>query len=183
VAQQSRSRIDRLQLDGSLTPFLTLPNRPRKLPVDGLGFDAQRRMLLIPNSPEGTLLTTPLSVASPRVLATRLGRPVAATIGADGSIYVAAESTIGLVRVPRNGGTARRIGVVSNLDEVVSVGNLLYTTGAGDGTVRAVDPSTGADRVLATGGHMLQGLAALPDGRLLVVDSSTHTISFVSTCE
>ena len=58
----------------------------------------------------------------------------------------------------------------------------IHTTGAGDGTVRAVDPKTGTDRVLATGGHMLQGLTALPDGRLLLIDSSTRTLSFVPPC-
>jgi sugar lactone lactonase YvrE len=181
VAEQRASRLVRLAADGSVTPFLKLPDRSARLPVDGLGFDAQHRRLLIPNSPEGTLLTTPLNVASPRVLATGLGRPVAATV-AKGSIFVAAESKVGLVRVPPHGGAAKRVGTLSNLDEVVAVGGLLYTAGAGDGTIRAVDPTTGVDRVLATGGHQLQGLAALPDGRLLVIDSATRTISFVAPC-
>ena len=183
VADQLASRVDRVGTDGRLTPFLKLPNRHQRLPVDGLGFDLRRHRLLIPNSPEGTLLTTPLTVASPRLLATGLGRPVAAAIGADGLIYVAAESNVGLVRVPANGGAVKRVGNLSNLDEVISAGRLLYTAGAGDGTVRAVDPTTGVDHVLATGGHQLQGLAALPDGRLLVIDSFTRTISFVSSCQ
>jgi hypothetical protein len=183
VADQLASRVDRMGADGRLTPFLKLPNRPKLLPVDGLGFDVQRQRLLIPNSPEGTLLATPLTAASPRRLATGLGRPVAAAIGADGSIYVAAESKVGLVRVPANGGAPKRVGTLSNLDEVISAGRFLYTTGAGDKTVRVVDPTTGVDRVLATGGHELQGLAALPDGRLLVIDSTAHMISFVSPCQ
>jgi sugar lactone lactonase YvrE len=182
VADQLESRVDRLGADLRLTPFLSLPHHPGRLPVDGLGFDPQTRRLLVPNSPNGTLLVTPLTVATPRQLAAGLGRPVAAAIGADGAIYVAAESRVGLWRVPRNGGAPKRVGTVSNLDEVVADGGLLYTTGAGDGTVRAVDPKTGADRVLATGGHMLQGLTALPDGRLLLIDSSTRTLSFVPPC-
>ncbi len=182
VADQLESRVDRLGSDGRLSVFLNLPHRSGQLPVDGLGFDAETRRLLVPNSPNGTLLATPLGVAAPRQLATGLGRPVAAAVGADGSIYVAAESAVGLWRVPRNGGSPKRVGKLSNLDEVVRDGALLYTTGAGDGTVRAVDPVTGADRVLATGGHMLQGLVALPDGRLLVVDSATRTLSFVPSC-
>ena len=182
VADQNATRVDVLNPDGTLTTFLKLPDRTRRLPVDGLGFDAQRMRLLIPNSPEGTLLATPLTTATPTLLAKGLGRPVAAAIGADGSVYVAAESKVGLMRVPPRGGTPKRVGTVSNLDEVVSVGQLLYTTGAGDGTVRAVDPVTGVDRVLVTGGHQLQGLAALPDGRLLLISSFTHTISYVSPC-
>lgn len=182
VADQLASRVDRMGADGRLTPFLKLPNPHKRLAVDGLGFDVQRQRLLVPNSPEGTLLATSLTVASPHLLASGLGRPVAAAVGPDGSIYVAAESGVGLTRVPANGGAAKRVGRLSNLDEVVSDGGLLYTTGAGDKTVRVVDPTTGADHVLATGGHQLQGLAAMSDGRLLLIDSNAHTISIVSPC-
>ena len=182
VADQTQSRVDRLQPDGSLVPFLKLPNTHRRLPVDGLGFDARRQLLLVPNSPEGTLYTTPLTASKPRLIASGLGRPVAAAIGPDGAIYVAAESKVGLLRVPPNGGAAKPVGRITNLDEVVRVGQLLYTTGAGDGTVQAVDPATGASRVLVTGGEMLQGLAARPDGQLLVISSASHTISLVAPC-
>jgi len=182
VAEQSLSRVDRLTPDGRLLPFLKLPNPRHLSPLDGLGFDVRRQRLLVPNSPAGTLLTTPLTSPSPRLLASGLGRPVAASVGPDGYLYVAAESKVGLVRIPPNGGAARRVGQLTNLDEVVTAGHLLYTTGAGDGTVRAVDPVTGADRILVTGGRQLQGLTALPDGRLLVISSVTHTISVVSPC-
>ena len=182
VANQSLSRVDRLTPDGRLLPFLKLPNPRHLSPLDGLGFDVRRQRLLVPNSPAGTLLTTPLTSPSPRLLASGLGRPVAASVGPDGYLYVAAESKVGLVRIPPNGGTARRVGQLTNLDEVVTAGHLLYTTGAGDGTVRAVDPVTGANSVLVTGGRQLQGLTALPDGRLLVISSVTHTISVVSPC-
>jgi sugar lactone lactonase YvrE len=182
VADQLTSRVDRLLPNGQLVTFVKLPNPHHRLAVDGLGFDAPRQRLLIPNSPEGTLLATPITRPAPRLLASGLGRPVAATIGPDGAIYVAAESNVGLVRIPPDGGAPKRVGALTNLDEVVTVGHLLYTTGAGDHTVRAVDPATGSDVVLVTGGHELQGLQPLPDGRLLVVDSLTHAISFVPTC-
>ncbi|HEY6317849.1 MAG TPA: hypothetical protein VI462_08180 [Acidimicrobiia bacterium] len=182
VADQSQSRVDTLEPDGRVVPFLALPNPHHLLPVDGLGFDARRQRLLVPNSPAGTLVSTPLTSPSPRLLASGLGRPVAASVGPDGSLYVAAESKVGLVRIPPNGGAARRVGRLMNLDEVVTAGRLLYTTGAGDGTVRAVDPITGANVVLVTGGRQLQGLTALPDGRLLVISSTTHTISVVPPC-
>lgn len=182
VAEQPPSRIDRLTSDGHLIPFLHLPDRPKLPPLDGLGYDPAHQRLLVPNSPEGTLLVTPLTRAAPRQLARGLGRPVAAAVGPDGAIYVAAESNVGLFRIPAKGGTAKRVGTLSNLDEVVTVGRLLYTAGAGDGTVRAVDPTTGADRVVATGGHQLQGLAPTPDGRLLVIDSVPRTITFVPSC-
>jgi sugar lactone lactonase YvrE len=182
VADQLQSRVDRLTSDGRILPFLKLPNPRHLLPVDGLGFDARRQRLLVPNSPAGTLLATPLTSPSPRLLASGLGRPVAASVGPDGYLYVAAESNVGLTRIRANGGAARRVGQLTNLDEVVTAGRLLYTTGAGDGTVRAVDPVTGANSVLVTGGSQLQGLTGLPDGRLLVISSATRTISVVSPC-
>ncbi|HEV2310970.1 MAG TPA: hypothetical protein VGU73_10615 [Acidimicrobiia bacterium] len=182
VADQLQSRVDRLTPDGRVLPFLPLPNPHHRLPVDGLGYDADRQRLLVPNSPDGTLLATPLSSPAPRLLASGLGRPVAAVVGPGGFLYVAAESPVGLVRIPPRGGTARRIGQLKNLDEVVTAGGLLYTTGAGDGTVRAVDPTSGADVVLVTGGKQLQGLTVRPDGGLLVISSVTHTISVVSPC-
>ncbi len=182
VADQLTSRIDRLEPGGRLVPFLKLPDPQRRMAIDGLGFDAQRQRLLVPNSPAGTFLVTPITKPVPRLLARGLGRPVAATIGPDGAIYVAAESKVGLWRIPPNGGVPKRVGTVTNLDEVVTVGHLLYTTGAGDHVVRAVDPTTGADVVLVTGGQALQGLQPLPDGRLLVIDSTTHAIAYVQTC-
>jgi glucose/arabinose dehydrogenase len=183
VAEQAVNRLVLLASDGTLTPFLKLSDRTGRMGIDGLGFDAQRGRLLVPNSPEGTLLSTPLTAASPRLLAKGLGRPVAAAVGPNGAIYVAAESQPGLLRVPARGGPAKRFGNLSDLDEVVADGGLLYTIGAGDGTIRAVDPVTGADRVIATGGRQLQGLAPLPDGRLLVIDSTTHAISYVPACQ
>jgi hypothetical protein len=38
------------------------------------------------------------------------------------------------------------------------------------------------DRALATGGQQLQGLTALPDGRILIADSDPRTISVVTPC-
>ncbi len=182
VAEQVPNRIVRLSADGTTTTLLVLPDRTGLPGLDSLGIDAAHHRLLVPNSPEGTLLAVPLSLPTPIQLAANLGRPVSATVGPDGAIYVAAESPTGLLRVPPGGGAATPIGTLAQLDEVISAGGLLYTIGAADGTVRAVDPTTGTDRVLAAGGAHLQGLAALPDGRILVADSGPKTISAVAAC-
>jgi hypothetical protein len=182
VGEQVPNRIDSLAANGTTTPFLVLPNRTGLPGVDSISLDSVRHRLLVPNSPEGTLLTVPLDAPKPTELAANLGRPVSATVGPDGAIYVAAESPTGLLRVPPGGGPATPVGTLSQLDEVISVGGLLYTIGAADGSVRAVDPTTGMDRALATGGQQLQGLTALPDGRILIADSDPRTISVVTPC-
>jgi len=182
LAEQKRNRIVVLDRSGTTRPFLDLPNHTANPGVDGLGLDAARQLLLIPDSPNGTLLGAPLAGGAPVTLAVNLGRPVAATVGPDGDLYVASESSPGLFRVPAGGGSATPIGQVADLDEVIAVDGLLYVAGISDGTVRAVAPSTGADRALVDGGHELQGLAALPDGRLLLADSATRALTAIDDC-
>ncbi len=183
VGEQVSNRIVGLSANATTTPFVTLPNRTGNPGVDSFGLDDARHRLLVPNSPEGTLLAVPLDAPNAVELAANLGRPVSAAVGPDGAIYVAAESQTGLARVPADGGVATPVGNLSDLDEVISLDGLLYTIGAADGTVRAVDPTTGTDRILATGGQQLQGLTALADGRLLVADSGPRTIFVVSPCD
>ena len=182
LAEQNRNRVVTLDQSGTTTPFLDLPNHTANPGVDGLGLDAARQRLLVPDSPNGTLLAAPLAGGAPVTLAVNLGRPVAATVGPDGDIYVASESSPGLFRVPSGGGPATPIGRLSDLDEVIAVDGLLYVAAISDGTVRAVAPSTGADRPLVDGGHELQGLTALPDGRLLLADSATRALTAIDAC-
>ena len=146
VGEQGPNRIVELGANATVTPFLNLPDRTGLPGVDSLGLDDARHRLLVPNSPEGTLLAVSLDGPNPDELATNLGRPVSAVVGPDGSIYVAAESPTGLLRVPAGGGVATPVGTLSELDEVISRRGVLYTIGATDGTVRAVDPASGTDR-------------------------------------
>jgi sugar lactone lactonase YvrE len=169
----------------SSTPatLLTLPARGNQDGVDGIGIDAATGTLLIPDSPHGTLLSAPLDGSRVVTLASGLGRDVAATVGPDGAIYVAVEGDHGLLRVPFAGGTAVPVGAgLAQLDDVVTVGVLLYATLLVAGEVVAIDPSTGAFRVLATGIAAAQGLALLAGGRLAVADSSTHVIATLASC-
>jgi sugar lactone lactonase YvrE len=163
---------------------LTLPARGAADGVDGIGFDPGSGRLLIPDSPHGTLLTATLDGAVVRTLATGLGRDVAATVGPDGAVWVAVEGSRGLLRVPAAGGRATAVGGsgLVQLDDVISVGSLLYATSLTTNDVVAIDPATGADRVLVTGGHSLQGLALLPDGRLALADSTSRVIATLAPC-
>jgi hypothetical protein len=112
-----------------------------------------------------------------------MGRDVAATVGPDGAIYVAVEGDHGLLRVPPAGGAALPVGAgLAQLDDVITVGALLYATLLVTGEVVAIDPTTGAFRVLATGIGAAQGLSLLAGGRLAVADSTTHVIATVATC-
>jgi hypothetical protein len=167
----------------TLSTLLTLPSRGSQDGVDGIGLDVTTGTLLIPDSPHGTLLSAPLDGGHLVTLASGMGRDVAATVGPDGAIYVAVEGDRGLLRVPFAGGAAVPVGAgLAQLDDVVTVGALLYATRLVAGEVIAIDPSSGAFRVLATGIAAAQGLAVLDGGRLAVADSTTRVIATLATC-
>jgi sugar lactone lactonase YvrE len=185
LAEQATNQLVRFTPpDTTRSTVLTLPSRGAAEGIDGIGIDPTGARLLIPDSAHGTLLSAATDGSATRTLATGLGRDVAAAVGLDGAIWVAVEGKRGLLRVPPEGGTATGVGGsdVTQLDDVVAVGQLLYATSITTNAVVAIDAATGADRVLVTGGHSLQGLALLPDGRLAIADSTSRVIAMLVPC-
>jgi hypothetical protein len=182
VAEQRPNRLVTLRPPSpAVTVLADLPPAGGRLGIDGIGVDAARRRLLVPDSAAGALRTLPLDGGPMVTLATGLGRPVDAASAADGSVYVAAEVTAGLRHVGA-GGAVSTVGRLGDLDDVVLGGGLLYVSSLGAREVLAVDPATGGDRVLATGVGEPQGLALLSDGRLAVADSASGLIVAVDPC-
>ena len=182
VAEQNTDRIVVIR-PPSTTPEMLLQLQPVAgvKGVDGIALDAPRKRLLVPDSARGTLLAESLAGGTPSVVATNLGRPVAAAVGPDGAIYVAAENRPGLLRVPADGGAAIPAGQ-NQLDEVITVGGLLYVASLGDFTVNAIDPATGNSRTLVTGDMTPQGLTLLSDGRLAVSDLNRGVVFTTPHC-
>jgi DNA-binding beta-propeller fold protein YncE len=151
--------------------------------VDGIGFDAARGRILLPDSAGGRLLGVTLD-GKATVLASGLGRPVDATIGPDGAIYVAVEGAHGVLRVPAAGGAAQAVGSVTQSDDVIAIGSLLYVTVIDAGHVIALDPRTGAQQVLVDGLSPTdaQGLEVLKDGTIAVADSGGGVIATLQPC-
>jgi sugar lactone lactonase YvrE len=184
VAEQGPNRlVSFAPPTAALTTLLTLPSRGSLEGVDGIGLDSGGGRLLIPDSPHGTLVTAATDGSHELEVASGLGRDVAATIGPDGAIWVAVEGNHGLWRIPTTGGAGVPVGAgLAQLDDVITVGSLLYATLLVAHEVVAVDPSTGAWRVLARGIGAPQGLALLAGGRLAVADSNTHVIATMAAC-
>lgn len=151
--------------------------------VDGLGFDSARRRILLPDSAGGRLLGVTLD-GKATVLASGLGRPVDAAIGPDGAIYVTVEGPHGVMRVPASGGPARPVGSVTQSDDVITIGSLLYVTVIDAGHVIALDPQTGAQQVLVDGltPTNAQGLEVLKDGTIAVADAGGGVIATLQPC-
>ena len=150
--------------------------------IDSVEVDDAGGRLLIPDSARGALRAAPEQGGTLTTLASGLGRPVDAVIGPDGTVYVAAENAPGLTRVPPSGGPAVAVGSLVDLDDLLALGGLLYVTDMADGSVRAVDPSSGEDRVLVTGIAQPQGLTLLDDGRLAVSDSTRGLVATFASC-
>ncbi len=182
VAEQGANRIAIFDPgDTSPRPWLPVTNTTANPGVDGIAYDVTSVRLLIPDSANGRLLTVALATAAPRVVANGLGRPVSAVAAPDGALYVAAESSPGLVRITPTG-TRQALGSSTNLDEVLYLNGLLYVADLAGHAVTAVDPSTGHAAVLVRGIDAPQGLTATLAGQLVVVDSTAHLVSQLPAC-
>ena len=180
VAQQSLNAIE--EVTPQRREVATFPNHTANAGIDGIALSATSGMLLVPDSPNGTLLLASLTgVPGPRVIATHLGRPVSAAVSASGDIFVASESAPGLV-VITPGGSVRTIGAFTDLDEVLSYRGLLYVTELDRHDLVAVDPASGASAVLAVDLPTPQGLAVTAQGTLEVVDATTNTLYSLPAC-
>ena len=186
VAQQIPNRLDLVDpATSSFSPWLQLGTASSPTQgVDGVG--ARGTTVLIPDSARGRLLTV-LAGANdvagpPVVVATGLGRPVGAVDdGASGALVVL-ENTPGLVRVSLATGRVTAVAQFASLDDVVVHHGIVYLADLADQSLVAVDPAAGASRTLVTDAPAPQGLAVLPDGRLLLVDSTTRALVAISSC-
>ena len=181
VAEQQTNRLVLLDPStGAISPLVTIPNPTSNPGIDGIRLSADGSDLLVPDSPSGRLLEVPVGGGTPSVLATGLGRPVDANQLPSGEVLVAAESSPGLLAVA--GGAEQRVGSLSDLDEAVPDQGLVYVTDLSTDQVLAVDPTSGSSRVLVTGAPSPQGLVALPDGQLLLVDSTREVLAMLAAC-
>src|ERR1700680_267135 len=180
VALQDRNAI--AVITPGRSTLLTFPNNTANAGIDGIATDAAAGRLLIPDSPTGQLFAVPLSGAAvPKLLASNLGRPVMAAVDAAGNIFVANESSPGLVMITASG-SRQAVGRFNNLDEVVAYGGLLYVTDLNRRDVVAVNPATGAAVPIAVNLPAPQGLAITGSGTLEIVDATTNTLYSLPAC-
>ena len=185
VAEQKSDRVVLLQPTSQpllLRTVLQLNLGAGETGIDGIGYDPTIDAVLVPDSPNGTLLETPVTGGTSTQLASRLGRPVGVAVVEDGSFVVTAENATGLLRIPARGGAGSPIPGVSDADDVVMSGTVAYVTSLGSHELLAVDLTTLQTRVLITGIDSPQGLAQLPDGKLVLTDSTTGTIATTPAC-
>lgn len=176
VCEQGKNQLSRVDpSNGSVTLFRALSNRTRNLGVDGLALDTVEPSIVVPDSPNGTLLRISLDggTATPIVVAgTRqppFARPTGAFALSDRSLLVADEDG-GDIALLRADGTLQIL--VTGLDQPDDVlgddrGNV-YVNSVGDGVLHRFQGT--AHVKLVTGLGAPHGLAFDLDGNLLVTD-------------
>lgn len=171
VAEQGRDRIVRLDARGRSSVVHALRPVPGKDGVDGIGRDARTGNLLVPDSPNGTVLTMTPRGRNIRLIAQGLGRPVDAAVDRQGNVLIPDETLGTLVMVTPRGRVSYR-GRFSVPDDVaVDSGGRIWVTTLGDNGLWAIDPG-GAPRRALGGLANPQGLTLDRCGDPIVVDQN-----------
>lgn len=176
IAEQGKNRLVRFDPKSNQTvTWLSLPNKTGKAGVDGIVRDAASGDIIVPDSPNGTVLRVSADGKSSRVIATGFARPTGADIERDGSIVVADENG-GAVKRIRADGRIEKLGRFSTPDDAVvdSVGNI-FVVSLGDNSVQRIDAQTGAITLIA---HVQQpqGIVVDADENLIVTKASLNRI-------
>lgn len=175
VAEQGRDRITRIDPRGAHSTVYALRPVPGQDGVDGVGLDERSGSLLVPDSPNGTVLTMTLRGRKVRLVARGLERPVDAAIDRQGNVLVPDEHLGTLVVVTPHGGVSYR-GTLATPDDVsVARNGRVWITTLGDGGLWSMDPGAAPRRVLA-GLANPQGLTLDRCGDPIVVEQNAARI-------
>lgn len=164
----------------AVTTLIQLKNNTGQLGVDGIAFDSHipnQPSLIIPDSPNGTLLRFNLDSRTQQLIARGFARPVAAFVEPNSSLLVVDENAGTLVRIHPDG---KRETLVTNLpgpDDVLenSSGNIFVNT-LNDGAIHMINADSHKDIVLVSGLSSPQGEIFDADGNLIVTDPGHHQI-------
>ncbi|HEX8990436.1 MAG TPA: hypothetical protein VF784_02050 [Anaerolineales bacterium] len=175
IAEQGNNRLVRYDFASkTLRPFLNLVNHTHNLGVDNILRSGAS--LIVPDSPNGTVLDVSLDGNTVRRLASGLVRPTGAWVEADGNILLADEYGNAVVRLHPDG-TLEKVVELSIPDDVIAdtSGNIFAIT-LGDGAVHMIPAGQSRDVVLVGGLSSPQGMIFDLDGNLIVTDPGHHEL-------
>lgn len=180
IAEQGTNRLVRFDPNTrSLTPFLNLRNTTTQAGVDGIVLDNHNPgapTLIVPDSPNGTVLRLTLDGKTLTPIASGFVRPTGAWVEPDGSVLVVDEYGNSLDRI-RPDGTVEKLEALPTPDDVIedSEGNIFVNT-LGDNAIHVIAAGTQTDRILAGGLGGPQGIIFDSDGNLIVTDPTSHQL-------
>ncbi len=175
IAEQGANRLIRYDFGTQrLSPFLDLPNHTANAGVDNIAGDAKR--LVVPDSPNGTVLEVAWDGSTVRELGSGLRRPTGAWLEADGNILLADEYGNAVVRLHPDG-AMERLADLSVPDDVIedASGNIFVIT-LGDNAIHMIPAGQSLDVVLLDGLGQPQGIIFDSGGNLVVTDPGHHEL-------
>lgn len=175
IAEQGTNRLLRYDFaSNTLAPFLELVNNTGQLGVDGIFWNGSE--LIVPDSPNGTVLAVSVDGSSVRQLASGLARPTGAWAETDGDLLIADENGNAVVRLHPDG-TLERVARLPVPDDLVADpdGNIFVAT-IGDNAIHVITAQNNQDSILVSGLVDPQGIIFDLDGNLIVTDSGNHQL-------
>ena len=180
IAEQGKNRLVRYDpTSRTLTPFVNLRKAANQTGVDGLALDAHNPKaptLIVPDSPNGTVLRVSLDGKTVTQIASGFARPTGACVESDGSILIADEYGNALDRIHPDG-TVEKLASLPTPDDVVedANGNIFVNT-LGDNAIHLISAITTRNSILAGGINQPQGIVVDGDGNLIVTDAGNHRL-------
>jgi sugar lactone lactonase YvrE len=175
IAEQGRNRLIRYDFGThTYVPFLDLVNNTNNLGVDGIIWDGSN--LIVPDSPNGTVLAVSADGKTVRQLASGLVRPTGTWTEPEGKLLIADEYGNAILRLYPDG-TLEKVADFSIPDDVAedASGNI-FVAALGDNTIHVITAQPKEDLVLVSGLADPQGLIFDLDGNLIVTDSGHHQL-------
>jgi sugar lactone lactonase YvrE len=173
IAEQGTNRLVRYDFQSkTLLPFLDLVNNTNDLGMDGILFDGTN--LIVPDSPNGTVLEVSADGKTIRQIASGLVRPTGAWTEPDGNLLIADEYGNAVFRLHRDG-ALEKVADFSIPDDVIAdaSGNIFVVT-LGDDAVHIL--TANQDLILVSGLNNPQGIIFDASGNLIVTDSGNHRL-------
>jgi sugar lactone lactonase YvrE len=177
IAEQGKNRLVRYNPSTqTLTTFLDLTNTTGQAGVDGLAWDSISQTIIIPDSPNGTILRASPDGKTITRIASGFARPTGAWVEPDGSILITDENGNSLDRIRPDGGI-EKLAALSIPDDVIedANGDILVVT-LGDNAIHLISPAAGQDKILAIRPIGPQGIIFSADGNLVVTDPGNHRL-------
>ena len=160
----------------ALSLFLAFRNTTGQDGVDGIAYDSKTQTIVVPDSPDGTVLRVSLDGKTVSEIAHGFVRPTGAWVEADGSILVVDENANSLSRIHPNS-IVEKLANLPTPDDVIEdgSGNIFVNT-LGDGAIHFISANTNRDLVLVNGMIDPQGLIFDTDGNLVITDAGHHQL-------
>lgn len=175
IAEQGKNRLIHYDFTtNTLAPFLDLVNHTSDLGVDGILWDGTN--LIVPDSPNGTVLEVSADGKTVRQLASGLARPTGTWLESTGNWLIADEYGDAVFRLQHDG-TLDEVAQFSVPDDVIADanGNIFVVT-LGDDAVHVLTAETNQDVLLVSGLNNPQGIIFDTGGNLIVTDSGNHRL-------